>query len=171
MAEQTPVLQILALGPPEVHLGECLVTFPTRKTLALLIYLAIEAGLQPRDQLAVLLWPEASPERSHASLRNTLGHLHAALRLASGESHTSYLSVKHQALGLNPEADIDFDLQAVARAYDQARADRSSRTSLRHLWDLGCISPPQVVVLDGLSRNVSVIGHWFFMLIFEHKIS
>lgn len=64
----------MALGPPEVHLGEHLVTFPTRKTLALLIYLAIEAGLQPREHLATLLWPEATPERSYASLRNTLGH-------------------------------------------------------------------------------------------------
>ena len=32
-----------------MRLGENLVTFPTRKTLALLIYLAIEAGPQPRE--------------------------------------------------------------------------------------------------------------------------
>ena len=29
---------------------------------------------------------------------------------------------------MNPDADIDFDLQTVERAYAQARADRSSRT-------------------------------------------
>jgi len=127
MADQTPVLHILALGPPEVRLGEHLVTFPTRKTLALLIYLAIEAGLQPRDQLAVLLWPEASPERSHASLRNTLGHLHATLRQASGETQAPYLTVTHNSLGLNPNAEIDIDLQTVERAYELARADRSNR--------------------------------------------
>jgi DNA-binding SARP family transcriptional activator len=127
MADQTPLLHIMALGPPEVRLGEHLVTFPTRKTLALLIYLAIEAGLQPREHLATLLWPEASPERSHASLRNTLGHLHAALRQASGETQTPFLTVTHNALGLNPDADIDFDLQTVERAYELARADRSNR--------------------------------------------
>ena len=61
-------------------------TFSTRKTLALLLYLAIETGLQPREHLATLLWPEASPERSYASLRNTLGHLQTALRQASGQA-------------------------------------------------------------------------------------
>ncbi len=111
-----------------MRLGENLVTFPTRKTLALLIYLAIESRPQPREALATLLWPEASPERSHASLRNTLDHLHTALRQASGQAQTSYLSVTHNSLSLNPDADIDFDLRTVERAYALARAERSSRT-------------------------------------------
>ena len=42
MARTNTPLHIFALGPPEVRLGENLVSFPTRKTLALLIYLAIE---------------------------------------------------------------------------------------------------------------------------------
>jgi DNA-binding SARP family transcriptional activator len=121
-------LHLYALGPPEVRLGENLVTFPTRKTMALLIYLAIESGPQPREALTALLWPEASSERSHASLRNTLDHLQTALRQASGEAQTSYLSVTHNSLSLNPDAGIDFDLHTVERAYNQARADRSSRT-------------------------------------------
>jgi DNA-binding SARP family transcriptional activator len=75
MADLPLPLHLLALGPPEARLGDRLLTFPTRKTLALLIYLAIEPGAQPREHLAALLWPEASPERSHASLRNTLDHL------------------------------------------------------------------------------------------------
>ena len=128
MADQTIPLHLYALGPPEVCLGENPVTFPTRKTLALLIYLAIESGAQPREVLSTLLWPEASPERSHASLRNTLDHLQTALRQASGQSQTSYLSITHNSLSLNPVADIDFDLQTVERAYAQARTDRSNRT-------------------------------------------
>jgi DNA-binding SARP family transcriptional activator len=125
MADQTPVLHILALGPPEVHLGEHLVTFPTRKTLALLVYLAIE-GIQPPEHLATLLWPESSPERSHANLRNTLSHLQTALRQADAQS-SPYLSTAHHALGLNPDAEIDFDLNTIERAYSLVRADRSSR--------------------------------------------
>ena len=128
MADQALPLHLYALGPPEVRLGENLVMFPTRKTLALLIYLAIETGAQPRDHLAALLWPEASPERSHGSLRNTLDHLQTALRQASGQAQTSYLSVAHNSLSLNPDANIDFDLQTVERAYMLARADRASRT-------------------------------------------
>jgi DNA-binding SARP family transcriptional activator len=127
MAGQAISLHLYALGPPEVRLGEYLVTFPTRKTLALLFYLAIEPGPQPREALAALLWPEASVERSHGSLRNTLGHLQAALRRASGQAQTSYLSITHASLSLNPDADIDFDLNTVERAYAQVRADRSSR--------------------------------------------
>jgi DNA-binding SARP family transcriptional activator len=128
MADQTPTLHICALGPPSVRLGEDLVTFPTRKTLALLIYLAIEAGLQPREHLAALLWPEASRERSYASLRNTLSRLQASLRQGKGGAQTSYLSITHHALGLNPDAGTDLDLHTIERAYVQARADRSSRT-------------------------------------------
>jgi len=128
MADPTMALHIFALGSPEVRLGGNRLAFPTRKTLALLIYLALEGDMQPREQLAALLWPEASPERSHASLRNTLGHLQTVLRKASGQAQTSYLSVANDSLGLNPDADIDFDLRTIEQAYEQARLDRSSRS-------------------------------------------
>jgi DNA-binding SARP family transcriptional activator len=127
MADQEPALHLYALGSPEVRLGENLVRFPTRKTLALLIYLAIESGPRPREALAAMLWPEASPERSHGSLRNTLDHLQTALRQASDQAQTSYLSVTHNSLSLNPDADIDFDLRTIEHAYTLARAERSSR--------------------------------------------
>jgi DNA-binding SARP family transcriptional activator len=121
-------LRIFTLGAPEVRLGENLVTFPTRKTQALLIYLAIETRLQPREHLATLLWPESNPERSHASLRNTLGHLQTALNQASAQEQSLYLSVTHDALGLNPNANNDLDLHTVEQAYTLACAERSSRT-------------------------------------------
>jgi DNA-binding SARP family transcriptional activator len=127
MVDQELPLHLYTLGPPEVCLGKNPVTFPTRKTLALLIYLAIESGAQPRESLAALFWPEASPERSHASLRNTLDHLQTAFRQASGQARTSYLLVTHNSLSLNPDAAIDFDLRTVEHAYSLARADRSSR--------------------------------------------
>jgi DNA-binding SARP family transcriptional activator len=104
------------------------VIFPTRKTLALLIYLAIEGGMQPRDHLSALLWPESSPERSYANLRNTLGHLQKVLHQLKGQNQTAYLSITHNTLGLNQEADVDFDLKTVEHAYELARADRSSRS-------------------------------------------
>src|SRR5512139_3383878 len=117
------------MGPPEVRLGDKSLKFPTRKTLALLIYLALEGGQQPRDLLATLLWPESNQERSYASLRNTLGHLRSALSEARELAQSSYLSVTHSALALNPDADILVDLKMVERAYNQARADRSSRST------------------------------------------
>jgi DNA-binding SARP family transcriptional activator len=120
-------LHLYLLGSPEARLGETPLVFPTRKTLALLIYLALEGGSQPREHLAALFWPESSPERSYASLRNTLGHLQTTLRQASGQAQTSYLTVTHQTLALNPDADIELDLQTVERAYESGRADRASR--------------------------------------------
>jgi DNA-binding SARP family transcriptional activator len=127
VSDYAPPLQLHLLGPPEARLGETPLTFPTRKTLALLIYLALEGGSQPRDHLAALLWPESNPERSYASLRNTLGHLQTALRQASGQTQTSYLTVAHQTLALNPDAEVELDLHTVERAYALARTDRSSR--------------------------------------------
>ena len=131
MAQPAPQLQLLFLGPPEVRLGAHLLTFRTRKTLALLVYLALEAGPQPRDHLAALLWPNASPERSYASLRNTLGHLQSALRQAGGQPPAAFLSISHTDLALNPEAGSQVDLHLVEQAYTLARADRSSRTPLQ----------------------------------------
>ncbi|MBN1427314.1 MAG: AAA family ATPase [Anaerolineae bacterium] len=129
MAVHETQLRLDLLGPPQVCLGDRSLTFPTRKTLALLIYLALEGGQQPRDLLAALLWPESNQERSYASLRNTLGHLRSALSEARELARSSYLSVTHSALALNPDADILVDLKMVERAYVQARADRSSRST------------------------------------------
>ena len=55
MEDQPLVLHLIALGPPEVRLGESLMVLPTRKTLALLFYLAIERKAHPREHLAALL--------------------------------------------------------------------------------------------------------------------
>jgi DNA-binding SARP family transcriptional activator len=104
LPDQIAELQIDLLGMPEVRLGDTLVAFPTRKTLALLIYLAVEGGQQRREHLAVLLWPEVNPKRSYASLRNTLAHLQAALRQAGDQPETAYLTVTHTALALNVDA-------------------------------------------------------------------
>ena len=127
MGEQLLPLQLFTLGPPEVRLGESLLSFPTRKTLALMIYLVVESGQQPREHLAALLWPESSAGRSRASLRNTLGRLQTVLRQANPLPYTAYLEVSQNSIGLNPAADITLDLKVVEQAYALARADRSSR--------------------------------------------
>jgi len=129
MTDTDAQLHVNLMGPPEVRLGDRSLAFPTRKTLALLIYLALADGQQPRELLAALLWPESNQDRSYASLRNTLGHLKSVLRDVRGLTQSSYLSVTHTALALNPDADIQVDLRMVERAYAQALADRSSRAT------------------------------------------
>ena len=126
LAEHVSRLQLLLLGPPEARVAANPLAFPTRKTLALLAYLALAEGPQPREHLAALLWPEASAERSRASLRNTLGHLQRVLRRAGVSSAPAFLAVTHTTLALAPEAAIELDLQTVERAYALARADRAA---------------------------------------------
>jgi DNA-binding SARP family transcriptional activator len=127
MESHVSPLSLNFLGQPEARLGDRLLVFPTRKTQALLIYLAHEGVPQPRASLAALLWPEASTRRSQASLRNTLNRLQDAMRLASDQAQTTYLTVTHDALAVNQDAALDIDLHTVERAYRLARADRASR--------------------------------------------
>ena len=127
MGDETLTLRIYSFGPPEIRLGGSLLTFPTRKTQALLLYLAIEAGLQQREHLATLFWPEASPERSHGNLRNTLRHLQRSLRNAAGVRQLPYLNVSHNSISLNFDTSVSLDLSTIEAAYAQARSDRSSR--------------------------------------------
>jgi DNA-binding SARP family transcriptional activator len=67
------------LGPPRVEKDGRAVEFETRKAVAILAYLALEPGTQPRDRIAAMLWPEASDERARASLRRTLSPLRTVL--------------------------------------------------------------------------------------------
>src|SRR3990172_11217648 len=113
-------LHLFLLGPPEVRLGAKPLTFPTRKSLALLIYLALEPGPQPREHLAALLWPESNPDRSRASLRSTLNRLLSSLRQAGGRAQTSLLSIDQNALTLRPNPSLHVDLRSVESAYAQA---------------------------------------------------
>ncbi len=53
-------LTIRLLGIPEICVGEQLLSFRTRKVLALLVYLAVEKGMHSRESLMALLWPELS---------------------------------------------------------------------------------------------------------------
>ena len=66
------LLQLSLLGVPEVKHGERLVTFSTRKALALLIYLAVEGGVHTRKMLSESLWAELDSAHGRAALRATL---------------------------------------------------------------------------------------------------
>jgi len=65
-------LRITLLGSPRVERAGHEVTFETRKAVAILAYIAIEGGRQPRERLAAMLWPDADDERARGALRRTL---------------------------------------------------------------------------------------------------
>jgi DNA-binding SARP family transcriptional activator/predicted ATPase len=75
-------LQIEVLGGLHIRLaGEhAPLEFPTRKSKAVLAYLALSPGmLRSRDQLASVFWERSAQEQARASLRQTLSSLRRAL--------------------------------------------------------------------------------------------
>src|SRR5205085_388630 len=75
------VLSLALRGSPIIQHAGSQVAFPTRKTLALLAYLAVERGAHSREKIAALLWPESNAGQARTTLRSTL----ALLRTALGE--------------------------------------------------------------------------------------
>src|SRR5881397_1445371 len=79
------VLRLALLGTFEARLDSgSAVTFPRKKSEALLAYLALQPGrMIARDKLAALLWGDASDERARHSLRQALVTLRQALPRAA----------------------------------------------------------------------------------------
>lgn len=113
-------LQLSFLGTPEVRVAGRPVAFRTRKTLALLAYLALEGGRQPRAKLAGLLWPDADPEVGRANLRNVLVYLRSGL---GGAAERLAADRESAALRLEPGECDALDLEIAAKAAPSALPD------------------------------------------------
>jgi DNA-binding SARP family transcriptional activator len=109
------LLRLALLGAPEVHHGGRAVTFPTRKALALLAYLAVEGGQHTREKIAALFWPDSEAEQARGSLRYTLAALRGALADAGDAAH--YLADRGV---LAFDAGVPFELDT--RSVEAARA-------------------------------------------------
>jgi DNA-binding SARP family transcriptional activator len=81
-------LELKLLGGFEAHLqGGAPLVLPTRKTQALLAYLALPPGQShPRDKLATLLWGDMQNPQARGNLRNALSRIKKALPRAARES-------------------------------------------------------------------------------------
>ncbi len=113
-------LNLALLGAPEVrHTGQ-VVTFRTRKALALLIYLVVKGGLHSREKLTALFWPESDEEQSRATLRSTLFYVRKTLEELSNPP-LSHLLIEHDTIGFNSASDFDLDLNTLQAAWNLAR--------------------------------------------------
>lgn len=112
-------LELFLLGSGVVRC-ETELRFRTRKVLALLVFLALEGGLQSRTRLAGLFWMDASPEAGRNSLRNTLSYLREAL---GGEQ---FLRIERQAIGLNFEVGVMVDVLELEKAAKLALEPRDT---------------------------------------------
>ncbi|UCG25624.1 MAG: AAA family ATPase [Chloroflexota bacterium] len=104
-------LTIRLLGSPEVTVGQRPLSFPTRKVLALLLYLVVEGGRPSRETLMTLLWPESAPEKAAITLRGALSRLRQALQPA-GE----YILTEGSSVAFDFELAHDLDLAWLAAA-------------------------------------------------------
>ena len=123
-----PRFELMVLGPATVRMDGQELTFRTRKALALVVYLALEAGHQSREQLTALFWPDAEPEAGRNSLRNTLSGLREnavdlliadrqSVRLEVAEVNLDALQLEQAASAVRLEAASVADLEAVVALY------------------------------------------------------
>lgn len=144
-------LTLNLLGAPEVlHDGRPL-SFRTQKALALLLYLAMEEGMHPREKLATLFWPESDRKAGRATLRTTLLYLRRSLEHEQAE--TSHLIVERSALGFNAESDYEIDVEVLEAAAEmtagEAELDVLHRAARRYRADfLEGFSLPDAAAFD-----------------------
>src|SRR5882672_9365463 len=107
------------------------VALPTRKSQALLAYLALPPGrAHPRDKLAALLWGGIRQESARASLRQAL----FLIRKALGETHGA-LRQEGDVLALEPAA-VDVDAAAFERSVMEGTPEALERAAALYRGDL-----------------------------------
>jgi DNA-binding SARP family transcriptional activator len=122
------VLTLAVLGNPEVRVDGDPLDVDTRKAVALLVYLAVEGGMHPRDRLVELLWPDTDPERSRSSLRRTLSTLRTAL---GGR----WVSADRALLGMD-QAGVSLDIDEFTRLADDLHGHDAAATCPRCLPEM-----------------------------------
>ncbi|HJR81089.1 MAG TPA: BTAD domain-containing putative transcriptional regulator [Anaerolineales bacterium] len=99
----TSQLALHFLGPPQLYWNEEPVSAGRRKAVALLAYLAVDGGMQTRDSLSALLWPDYTQSKAFTNLRHTLWEIQQAI----GDG---WIEADRETIGLHAEADISVDV-------------------------------------------------------------
>ncbi|MEM8531851.1 MAG: tetratricopeptide repeat protein [Chloroflexota bacterium] len=113
-----PALKITTLGTLHIYRNGQLCSFPTRKSAALLVYLAVESGIHDRDSLAMLLWPDSPPPQSRTVLRQTLTVLRKTLDPPDKTNELSYLSTNRLTIALSSTVPVQVDLAYIQDAWN-----------------------------------------------------
>ena len=96
-------LNLQLLGPPVVSIDGVPQAFPTRKSLALLIYLFVARQRQGRDFLATLLWPHNEKASAFSLLRPAL---YALRKMDTG----GWISADRASISANLDSDFTVDV-------------------------------------------------------------
>jgi DNA-binding SARP family transcriptional activator/tetratricopeptide (TPR) repeat protein len=130
----SPELEIRVLGPLEVMADGQPLVVDTRKALAILVLLAVEARPFARDELAAMLWPESDDASARGALRRTLSVLRTALGgrwMTSDRSNVSMAGSPWVDLRLVEEAVGSRDITRLTAASRAARGPFLAGFTLR----------------------------------------
>ena len=117
-------LELRLLGVPRIFIDGRENAFRTRKVLALLVYLAVEGGMHPREKLAELLWPRSTSGRGRTTLRSALARIRRELGEGAPGSADGLLRVEGDLLGVEEGPGLKMDLDVLREAFAAARASR-----------------------------------------------
>ncbi|MGD2144111.1 MAG: BTAD domain-containing putative transcriptional regulator [Anaerolineae bacterium] len=127
------------LGGLEITLGGSpVVDFTSKKSPALLIYVAMTGRPHSREALSGLLWGESADSRARASLRTVLWDLRQQV--------PSFVSTDRQTVSFNTEAPHWLDVAAFADAIENI--PRPSAEDQERNGDRALLTQPQVKALD-----------------------
>jgi DNA-binding SARP family transcriptional activator len=114
------MLEIRLAGGLAMRVDGDELTLPaSKRARAVLAYLALNPGPQPRSRLAARFWPDVLDESARASLRVALTELRQALGLA-----TPYLAATRDTVALDGP-DLIVDVREFQRAFDAGDALRA----------------------------------------------
>ena len=140
-------LRVTLLGVFEARLGAGRrLRFPTKKTAALLAYLAGRAGERlPREHLATVFWGDAEERRARQSLRHAL----SALRKVLADGTRSALIIDRDCVSVDP-ALVEIDVVTLERAARERRPEDLTRAAMLCQRDL----------LEGFDVGGTLFDEW-----------
>ena len=113
------MLEILVLGHPQLRLDGAPLTIPSKKSQALLYFLALSDRPHSRSALAGLLWGSKSESDARRNLRVELSKLRHILE--------PYLTITHTTIGFNHEMPYTLDAALVREAGQNPETEVSKR--------------------------------------------
>src|SRR5688572_29955860 len=152
-------LAIQLIGAPQFQLDHIPVTAGRRAVVALLAYLAVRDGVHPnprysREALAALLWAEYEGAKALSNLRHTLWEVTQFI----GEG---WVIAEHEAIFLNPRADITLDVAQFRSLLRQAATQPDPAQRIRLLADASSLYRDDF--MSGFSlKGGSNFNEWVF---------
>ena len=116
------VLELWLLGRAQATLEGSPIRIATRKSLALLVYLAVQGGTHHRDAVASLLWPEQGQAQALASLRQALYTLRRSFPKDLLEGDRQTLGITRDALWIDV-----WEFDSLIAAASRAVPDEASK--------------------------------------------